>query len=185
MLRSIGRLAVGIAAAIGAVTAAQLPEFAQQYRQRLGGALEEMREVVSRFDADAARSSLTREEALARYGATEEPFLRDQGEAAAGSIVRYEKLAEQRVQLDSAPPLLRPAVILRNPDPRVMRGAWADYEPGLPTTAAGLVWAALGFFLLGGLVSLLRQLGGVVRRRRRRRPREAAAYSGGRLEPRP
>lgn len=180
MLRSLGRLAVGIAAAIGAIMAAQLPEFAQQYRQRLGGALEEMREVVARFDADAARNSLTREQALARYGSAEEPFLRDQGEAATQLIIRYENLTEQRVRLDSAPPLLRPAVILRHPDTRVMRGAWADYEPGLPTTVAGLVWAALGFFLLGGLVSMLRQLGGILRRRHRR----AAAHSAMQLNPR-
>ena len=38
---------------------------------------------------------------------------------------------------------MRPVVILRNPDTRVARGAWQDYEPGLPTTPAGLVWAAL------------------------------------------
>jgi hypothetical protein len=47
-----------------------------------------------------------------------------------------------------------------------VRGAWQDYEPALPTTPAGLVWAALGFFLLGGLVSLLRQLGGIAKRKR-------------------
>ena len=55
MLRWLGRLAVGIAAAAGALTASQLPEFAQQYRQRLGGALEELRQVVADFDADAER----------------------------------------------------------------------------------------------------------------------------------
>jgi Protein of unknown function (DUF2937) len=168
VLRWFGRLAVGLAAAIGAVTGAQLPEFAQQYRQRLGGALDEMRAVVSRFDADAARNDFTRDEALTRYREAEEPFLRDQGDSTVGAIVRYETLAEQRARLDAAPPLMRPMVLLRNPDTRVVRGAWEDYEPGLPTTAAGLVWAALGFFLLGGVVSLLRQLGGIVRGRRRR-----------------
>jgi hypothetical protein len=165
MLRWLGRLVVGVAAATGALAASQFPEFAQQYRQRLGGALEEMRQVVAEFDADAARNELTREEALGRYRNAEEPFLRDQGTSVGGSIERYEELTAQRVRLESAPALMRPVVILRNPDARVIRGAWQDYEPGLPTTPAGLVWAALGFFLLGGLVSLLRQLGGIARRR--------------------
>ena len=169
MLRWLGRLAVGIAAAFGALTASQLPEFAQQYRQRLGGALDEMRQVVADFDADAERNQLTRAEALDRYRAAGEPFLREQGGSVAASIDRYETLAEQRVRLESAPALMRPVVILRNPDTRVVRGAWQDYEPGLPTTPAGLVWAALGFFLLGGLVSLLRQLGGIMRGRRPQR----------------
>jgi hypothetical protein len=168
MLRSLGRLLVGVAAAVGAFTASQLPEFAQQYRQRLGGALEEMREIVARFDADAARNELTREQAISQYRGAGEPFLRDQGATAERSIERFDHLAEQRARLESSPALMRPVVILSEPDARVMRGAWQDYEPGLPTTAAGLVWATLGFFLLGGLASLLRQLGGIVRRRNRR-----------------
>jgi hypothetical protein len=168
MLRWLGRLAVGVAATIGALTASQLPEFAQQYRQRLGGALDEMRRVVEDFDAGAARSQLTRAEALDRYRAADEPFLREQGSSVAASIDRYETLAEQRARLESAPPLMRPVVVLRNPDARIIRGAWQDYEPAFPTTPAGLVWAALGFFLLGGLVSFLRQLGGIARRWRRR-----------------
>jgi hypothetical protein len=174
MLRWLGRLAVGVAAGLGALTASQLPEFAQQYRQRLGGAVDEMRQIVADFDADAARNQLTRTEALDRYRRVDEPFLREQGGSVAASIQRYETLAEQRARLESAPPLMRPIVILRNPDTRVVRGAWQDYEPALPTTPAGLVWAALGFFLLGGLVSLLRQLGGIARRRRSLRGRHSA-----------
>ena len=36
----------GLIAAAGLVSASQMPEFAQQYRQRLGGAVEELRVVV-------------------------------------------------------------------------------------------------------------------------------------------
>jgi hypothetical protein len=131
--------------------------------------------VVAAFDANAAENRLTREEAIGRYRAADEPFLRDQGESTVESIERYEDLAEQRSRLEEAPPLMRPVVLLRNPDPRIARGAWQDFEPALPTTPAGLVWAALGFFLLGGLVSLLRQLGGIVRRRRPRAAEQTAA----------
>jgi hypothetical protein len=35
----------------------------------------------------------------------------------------------------------------------------------MPLNAAGFIWAGLGFVLFGGLVSMLRQLIGVVRRR--------------------
>ena len=47
-----------LAAAIGllfALLGMQGPEFTQQYRQRLGGALDELKRAVSVFDADAAR----------------------------------------------------------------------------------------------------------------------------------
>ena len=50
-------LAAGL---FGAVVAAQLPELVQQYNQRLGGAIDEVAAIVSRFDYDAASNSLKR-----------------------------------------------------------------------------------------------------------------------------
>ena len=43
----------------------QAPEIAQQYRQRLGGAVDELRRIVLRFDEDSARSGFDRAGALA------------------------------------------------------------------------------------------------------------------------
>ena len=45
------RLALAIAVLAGLI-GSQAPEFAQQYRQRLGGALEELNRIVSEFDAE-------------------------------------------------------------------------------------------------------------------------------------
>ncbi|MBR7518809.1 DUF2937 family protein, partial [Mycobacterium tuberculosis] len=39
-------------------TLSQAPEFAQQYRQRLGGAVDELQTIIARFSADAARLGL-------------------------------------------------------------------------------------------------------------------------------
>jgi hypothetical protein len=170
VLRLLGRLTVGFAALFGALASSQLPEFAQQYRQRLGGALDEMRQVVLAFEADANRNELTRTEALDRYRGSDQPFLRDQGVTAERTISRYEDLAEQEARLEAAPPLMRPVVVLSEPDSRVVRAAWSDYEPAMPVTAAGFVWAAIGFFLAGGFVSLARQIFGAVRKWRRPQP---------------
>ena len=169
MIRLFGRFLVVVAAALGGIASSQLPEFAQQYRQRLGGALEELRQVVTAFEADAARSDLTRSEALQTYRRSGEPFLRDQGVTTRSTIERYEDLADQRARFELAPPVMRPMVMLADPDERIVRGAWADYEPAVPLTTEGFIWAALGFFLAGGLVSLLRQIGGIIRRRRHQR----------------
>ncbi len=46
------RLALAIAL-VAAFVGSQGPEFAQQYRQRLGGALDEVRRSVVQFDAEA------------------------------------------------------------------------------------------------------------------------------------
>lgn len=167
-MSAAGRLGVLLFAAAGGLAAAQAPEFAQQYRQRLGGALDEVRQVVADFDADARRNDLTRETALQSFRASDQAFLRDRGNSISRVIAREERLQEQQARLESAPPLMRPVVVLSAPDRQVVAGAWRTYEPALPVTPAGLAWAALGFLLFGGAVSLARQVTAITRRRRRR-----------------
>jgi hypothetical protein len=57
------RLALAIAVLAGLI-GSQGPEFAQQYRQRLGGALEELNRIVSEFDAEVRGQNMTRAEGL-------------------------------------------------------------------------------------------------------------------------
>jgi hypothetical protein len=168
-MRALGRIVVLLAAFLGGLAGSQLPEFAQQYRQRLGGALAELHGVVEQFDLDASRNHLTREAALGTYDKAQEPFLRDRGQSMAGALSRYERLFQQKVRIEAAPTLLRPVVVLNQPDGSLLKGAWSDFELGVPITTAGFVWAGIGFLLLGGIVSLVRQLGGIARRRGRRR----------------
>jgi hypothetical protein len=52
------RLALAIALLAGLI-GTQGPEFAQQYRQRPGGAVEELDRIVAEFDAEVQRESLT------------------------------------------------------------------------------------------------------------------------------
>src|SRR5690606_31307549 len=59
-LSIVGGLALGFGFA-------QFPQYAQQYEQRLGGAVDELRIIVDDFDRGAASFGLTREQALLRY----------------------------------------------------------------------------------------------------------------------
>ena len=72
-LRSKTVSAVGALA--GLALFSQAPEFAQQYRQRIGGAVDELRIVVADFDRDAATSQMTRDEALDELTGSGEPGL--------------------------------------------------------------------------------------------------------------
>jgi hypothetical protein len=58
-------LALAIAVIAGLI-GLQGPEFAQQYRQRADGALEELMRIVTGFDAEAAREGLTPAEGVGR-----------------------------------------------------------------------------------------------------------------------
>lgn len=151
------RLGFGL---LGAVAASQGPEFAQQYRQRLGGAIDELRRVVQQVDLDAEKAGRTRDQALERMRAEPDEFTRLRAEAARADIERLARLERQRQELQDAGPLARGFVFARDFDTPLARKTYEDFVPAVPTTEAGLLSAAIGF--VGGW-ALLTLLVGVVR----------------------
>ncbi|MBK1624277.1 DUF2937 family protein [Afifella marina] len=145
-----GRTAVLGLALAGGLAGSQAPEFAQQYRQRLGGAVDEMRQVVAEFDEDVRRNGLDRDEAVSLYAQSPEAFLKDRGLSMKRLLSRFSTLSRQQAELELAEPLMRPVIVLRNPDQQIVQGAWQIYEPAVPVTAAGAVWAFAGLSLIGG-----------------------------------
>jgi hypothetical protein len=158
---------------LGGVIASQGPEFSQQYRQRIGGAIDELRGVVDRFDADAAARGETRETAIARLRGNTDDLAGLQGTAMQANMERLARLERHRQSMIEAGPFARIGQMVRAGDGAVMRAAYRDFEPALPVTEEGIVSAAGGFVLAwGGLLILA----GFIRSLSRRRgPRPARA----------
>jgi len=150
--RTVVALLVSLA---GGATASQAPEFAQQYRQRLEGARQELTQVVADFDEDASRNDLEREEALALQDNSQERFLRDRAQSVRRTIARAEHLDRQSARLDELPRALRPMVVMADPDGTVFSGTLRDFEPAVPLTSHGLIWTAAGLLLGLGVVRLV------------------------------
>jgi hypothetical protein len=154
----------------GGVAASQGPEFAQQYRQRLGGAVDELRRVVSRFDEDAQATGQKREDAIAQLRSNPDRLTSLQGDAMRANVERLGRLEGQRQAFADAGPFARLALLVREGDTDLARAAYRDFEPAVPTTTEGFVTAALGFLIAYGLS---RAIGLPMRRvllRRRARP---------------
>ena len=67
---------------LGGVLLSQFPEYAQQYTQRLGGAVDELRVIIDRFRRRGGRGAgLTRAQALDRYRQAGDSFLAGRGAA--------------------------------------------------------------------------------------------------------
>lgn len=171
------RIARTLATALGlfgAAAASQGPEFAQQYRQRLGGAVDELRRVVERFDGDARATGRTRDEAIRRLQEDREELVRRQGDAASVAADRLARLEEQQRRFGEAGSFARLGVMLSDLDPDLARATFRDFEPAMPVTQEGFVTAALGFLAawagLHGTAAVARmpfrrRRQGVVRRR--------------------
>jgi hypothetical protein len=131
-----------LAVAIGfffALIGAQAPEFAQQYRQRLGGALDELNRMIAQFDQEAKGQSLTREQGLDRLQHNGDPLARERAEAIDQDIDRAGRLARQRQAFADAGPVARVASFAQNFDATTLSQAWRDFEPAVPVTTEAFV----------------------------------------------
>lgn len=144
---------------------AQMPEFSQQYAQRLGGAVDELGAIVARFDAAAGEAGLSRHQALLAYDASEQPFLKAQGEDMAQVLARYTRLEAHLEALRTDGTLMRYIDLARYYDPQIAQGTFSAYRPAVPTTVEGLALA--GTCALFGYAGVA--IGGRTLRRRRRR----------------
>lgn len=132
---------------IVAALLSQFPEYAQQYEQRLGGAVDELRIIVEDFDRAATSFGLEREEALARYAATGDDFIRGRGLSMAQTIARYEWLRTTLVQVQGATGWERFTHLPVYFDSEIGERALENFEPGVPLTVEGAIYALLGFAL--------------------------------------
>lgn len=167
----MGRLFALLLAFLGAAALSQAPEFAQQYIQRVAGAVDELRDFVEGFDADAGAAGVSREEALQAYAASGE-FLSLQGVRTADTINRFERLDRHLVELRRANEYERTLLIAEQHDLPLLRATAQDYVPAMPLTMAGAIHAGVGFALGWALgIVLAALIGGLFSSLfRRRRP---------------
>lgn len=145
-------IAGGIAAAI---SMSQAPEYAQQYRQRLGGAVDELARVLREFDADAARYGMSREQGITRLSQNPDAFVSDRGVRLREDSARLARLQRQLADFQAAGPFVRMAVLARDFDPVIAGRAWESFEPAAPITMEGATMAGAGFLTGFGLVQFL------------------------------
>jgi hypothetical protein len=136
-LSIVGGLALGFGFA-------QFPEYAQQYEQRLGGAVDELRIIVDDFDRGAASFGLSREDALLRYAMSPDEFLQDRGLSMRMTLGRYERLRADLADLQQASALRRVQLLPHYLDSDVGARALENFELGVPATGEALSWGLVG-----------------------------------------
>ena len=132
---------------VGAVLFSQLPEFIQQYLQRLGGHLDEARRQLEQFRAVAARSDLTLDQLIARSLGSGEPTVTRLGRVIQETTARVDALAAADAAIRQASILSRPFVFLRHLDFSIVYATWTIFKPAVPTTVEGLFYSACGVLL--------------------------------------
>ena len=151
MRRAIASMA-GLALAL---VLSQFPEYAQQYTQRLGGAVDELRVITEDFDQAAQAGGLDRAQALARFNASNDDFLAGRGVSMTATFQRYEQLSAALAQIEGAGAAERFQSLPAYLDSDIGQRTLASYKPAVPATIEGVLYAgagfALGYLILSGL----------------------------------
>lgn len=154
----LGRALILSGGIAGAAGLSQFPEYAQQYQQRLAGAVDALQVVVTDFDSSAAEAGLTRTDALTQMTGT--PFLDNRRVDMQRTFDRHAILNGLLVDLRNRGPFEQLALAPRMVDPDIASAALEDFKPALPLTLTGAGFVAIGFALgalgLWAVLSLVR-----------------------------
>jgi hypothetical protein len=149
------RIVAGIGGLGLAVVLSQFPEYAQQYTQRLGGAVDELRVITVEFDRAAEAGGLDRAAALERYNASNDDFLAGRGTSMTATFQRYEQLSATLAQIENAGAVERFQQLPAYLDTDIGRRTLENYQPAVPFTVEGILYAGggfiLGYLILSGL----------------------------------
>jgi hypothetical protein len=138
-----------------ALMLSQFPEYAQQYTQRLGGAVDELRVITEEFDNAARLEGLDRDQALARYNASSDSFLAGRGISMAATYARYEQLSLTLERIGNADPIERFKSLPAYLDTDIGRRTLEAYKPAVPVTMEGILYAGggllVGYLAISGI----------------------------------
>lgn len=174
LLRATEGLFDRLLCVLGAVAFTQVPEFIQQYLQRLGGHLDEARRQLESFTQVAAMSNLTLPQLVERTAQNSDEAVAKLSGVMREAMERVDHLSAAMDAIRNASAWTRPFVFLRHLDPAIAKATWAIYKPAVPTTVEGLVYAGFGVLVIWGLYyGLIRYPVTAILRRRRRTTSEA------------
>lgn len=135
----------------GAVLFCQLPEFIQQYLQRLGGRLDEARRQLAQFMDIAAQSNLTLAEFITRTSHNADESVARLADVMSDTVTRVDSLAAADLAIRNASLWSKPFVFFAHLDPSIARATLSIYKPAVPTTVEGLIYAVMGMLVILGL----------------------------------
>ena len=153
---------------LGAVLVSQLPGFTLQYMHNLNGRLDELEPIVEELRFDIAVYNYTVETALVECD-TAGGLLDAFCETFEEILIRYQELLDHYNDLESTSPYIRPFRLLKTIHQDIAESVMEEFEPAVPTSDSGLVYAGVGFLVFWvGIQVLFCACGRMCRRRRSR-----------------
>ena len=156
----------------GAVLFSQAPHFYQQYLQRLGGHVEELKLQTAALQQAAAKSGKTFGEVIQKFLSNTDLDFAAQGEVLQSMFTRYSDLNHAYSSLANATVFTRPFVFLKYFQFDIAKMTLADFTFGLTLTVEAGVYALagmmFGYFLYRGLAAVFIKMSCLITGRKHR-----------------
>ena len=157
MLRPIGTLFDRIFCLGLAVLLAQFPVYLNQYIDVLSGAQQEAETTFRDLEQAAASFQLRVDEYLQRLQENADPMVQANAEVSMRVVERYRRYTEALGDLTTTSVWGRPFALAKHYDPAIHSAM--HFEPNIPLTWEGAIYALLGLLLALGLIGLVKWLG--------------------------
>ena len=145
----MGRFLAFLLGVAGALLASQGPGFTLQYMQNLQGRVDELQPIVEEFDANVGSYGYSRDEAIAECR-TAQDLLDALCKNYVTVVERYEMLSVHLAELNAADDYTRPLVLAKTQMSDITQSVYEQFEPAVPATVHGAVYAAGGFGVAWG-----------------------------------
>ncbi len=146
-LRVFGSLIDRLFVVAGAFIGSQVPEFMNQYTQRLSGHVAELDHLLQNLRQAAAFSNKTLEQYIQKFLTNSDPDFSHQGEFMQTMLTRWQDLSLSLQKMTESSMWSRPYVFFNYLNYDIAKSTLASYNPGLSLTIEGLCYTGMGLVI--------------------------------------
>lgn len=143
----IGSLLDRLCVVAGAFIGSQIPQFMQQYTQRLAGHVEALHKLITQLTQIASLSQKNLPQYIQKFKASGDPDFIQQGDFMQGILNRWQELHHALDHLTQSPIWFRPYYFLKEIQPDIAHSTLSSFQPGLSLTIEGLCYAGAGMIV--------------------------------------
>ena len=147
LLLSLGSILDRLCIVAGAFFGSQIPQFMQQYSQRLAGHVSELQKLIDQLRQAASLSHKTLDQYILKFLSSADPDFAHQGQFMQGIVHRWEELNQALVHLSQSSAWQRPLIFFKDLQLDIAQSTLAAFQPGINLNLEGMCYAGLGVFL--------------------------------------
>ena len=147
MMHFIGSLLDRLCVILGAFIGSQIPQFMQQYSQRLAGHVDELHHLLNNLRQLATHSDKTLEQYIQKFATNADPDFAHQGEFMQQLVGRWQELEHALYHLVHSSIWARPYFFLKDLQTDIAQATLLSFQPGISLNLEGLCYAGAGVLI--------------------------------------